>query len=63
MSDLIVIAYDNRETAMTVRQRLFELPRQHVITLDDAELIMKLGFRYQRSHGLSGPSVIMICRS
>lgn len=41
MSDLIVIAYDNREKADEVRARLFALQDQHVITLDDAVVVAR----------------------
>lgn len=41
MSDLIVIAYDNRDAASEVRERLFALQEEHVITLDDAAVVVR----------------------
>jgi uncharacterized membrane protein len=39
MSDLVAIAYDNLKTANQVRDRLFELQKEHVIELEDAVVV------------------------
>lgn len=39
MSDLIAVAYPDRETAEQVRTRLAELMREHVIELEDAVVV------------------------
>lgn len=41
MSDLIAVAYPDRETAETVRQTLAGLIREHVIELDDAVVVTR----------------------
>jgi uncharacterized membrane protein len=39
MSDLIAVAYPDKETAETVRARLLELMNEHVIELEDAVVV------------------------
>lgn len=39
MSDLIAIAYSDRETAETVRNRLVQLTVERTIELDDAVVV------------------------
>jgi uncharacterized membrane protein len=39
MSTLIAVAYDDVATAKTVRDKLFELQTQHLITLEDAVVV------------------------
>lgn len=41
MSDLIAIAYDNQETAETVRNTLRDLAREKVVELDDAVVVTR----------------------
>ena len=41
MSDLIAVAYPDRETADQVRKELFALSKEHVIALDDAVVISR----------------------
>lgn len=41
MSDLVVIVYPTEAKAEEVRQRLFELQKQYLITLDDAVIATK----------------------
>ena len=41
MSDLIAVAYPDRETADEVRKELFALSKEHVIALDDAVVITR----------------------
>ena len=36
MSDLFVIAYNDVDTANQVREKLFELSKQHLVELEDA---------------------------
>jgi uncharacterized membrane protein len=39
MSTLIAVGYDSAETANTVRDKLFQLQSQHLITLEDAVVV------------------------
>lgn len=39
MSTLIAVAYDDVNTAKTVRDKLFQLQKQHLITLEDAVVV------------------------
>lgn len=39
MSDLIAVAYPDRETAETVRQRLAQLTLEHMLELEDAVVV------------------------
>jgi len=39
MSTLIAVAYDDVNTAKTVRDKLFQLQTQHLITLEDAVVV------------------------
>lgn len=39
MSDLIAVAYPDKQTAETVRDRLLQLTREHVIELEDAVVV------------------------
>jgi uncharacterized membrane protein len=39
MSNLVVVAYDDVATALAARDKLFELQRQHVVTLEDAAVV------------------------
>ncbi|MFG2793055.1 DUF1269 domain-containing protein [Streptomyces sp. NPDC048419] len=39
MSDLFVIAYDDLATAEQVREKLFELSKQHLVELEDAVVV------------------------
>ncbi|MFI6561377.1 DUF1269 domain-containing protein [Streptomyces sp. NPDC050534] len=39
MSDLFVIAYDDLATAAKVREKLFELSKQHLVELEDAVVV------------------------
>jgi hypothetical protein len=39
MSDLIAVAYPDKQTAETVRTRLMELVSEHVIELEDAVVV------------------------
>jgi len=41
MSDLIAVAYPDRETAETVRRTLGQLTTEHVIELDDAVVVTR----------------------
>jgi uncharacterized membrane protein len=41
MSDLVAIAYDDQETAETVRKTLFELSQGKVVELDDAVVVTR----------------------
>jgi uncharacterized membrane protein len=41
MSQLIAVAYPDRDTAEKVRRELFELTKEHVLTLDDAVVIAR----------------------
>jgi hypothetical protein len=41
MSDLIAVAYPDRETAETVRRTLGQLALEHVIELDDAVVVSR----------------------
>ena len=41
MSDLIAVAYQDRETAEQVRKELFAQSKEHVIALDDAVVISR----------------------
>ena len=41
MSDLIAVAYPDQETAETVRAKLAELTREHVLALDDAVVVTR----------------------
>lgn len=42
MSNLIAVAYDDVATASTVRDKLFELQTQHLITLEDAVVVERM---------------------
>src|ERR1044072_4940203 len=39
MSDLIAIAYDDAATANNVREKVFELQKEHLIELEDAVVV------------------------
>jgi uncharacterized membrane protein len=41
MSDLIAVAYDDRETAERVRDELASLTREHVIEIEDAVVVTR----------------------
>jgi uncharacterized membrane protein len=41
MSDLIAVAYDDRETAERVRDELAKLTREHVIEIEDAVVVTR----------------------
>ena len=41
MSDLIAVAYDDRETAERVRGELAQLTREHVIEIEDAVVVTR----------------------
>ena len=41
MSDLIVIVYPSEEKAEEVRQRLFKLQKEYLITINDAVIAVK----------------------
>ena len=41
MSDLIVVAFDNEEGAFKMRDKLFELQKQHLIMLADAAVVVR----------------------
>jgi uncharacterized membrane protein len=41
VSNLIAVAYDDRETAEQVRQTLVRLQREHLIELDDALVVTR----------------------
>ena len=41
MSQLIAVAYPDRDTAENVRRELVELTKEHVLTLDDAVVITR----------------------
>jgi uncharacterized membrane protein len=41
MSDLVAVAYPDQQTAETVRQRLAQLTREHVIELADAVVVTR----------------------
>jgi uncharacterized membrane protein len=43
MSNLIAIAYDNLETAQTVRDKLFDLQRERLITMEDVAVVERMG--------------------
>jgi uncharacterized membrane protein len=42
MSNLIAVAYDDVATANTVRDKLFQLQTQHLITLEDAVVVERM---------------------
>ena len=55
MSDLIAVAYDDADTAETVRAKLFDLQRQQLITIEDAVVVERgsdgrVRLRQQRSN-------------
>ena len=41
MSDLIVLAFDNEEGAFKMRDKLFQLQKQHLIMLADAAVVVR----------------------
>ncbi len=41
MSDLIVLAFDNEEGAFKMRDKLFQLQKQHLIMLADAAVVIR----------------------
>ena len=41
MSDLIVLAFDNPTGAFQLRDRLIKLQKQHIITLEDAAVVVR----------------------
>ena len=41
MSDLIVLAFDNEDGALQMRDKLVDLQKQHLITLEDAAVVIR----------------------
>lgn len=41
MSDLIVLAFDNADSAFQLRDKLISLQKQHIITLEDAAVVIR----------------------
>jgi uncharacterized membrane protein len=41
MSDLIVLAFDNETGAVEMRDKLVQLQKQHIITLEDAAVVVR----------------------
>jgi uncharacterized membrane protein len=56
MSDLIAIAYSNRETAETVRNRLVQLTAERTIELDDAVVVDRDEKGKVKLHQLRSPA-------
>jgi uncharacterized membrane protein len=50
MSTLIAVSYDNAETAKMVRDKLFQLQTEHVITLEDAVVVERAADGKVRLH-------------
>ena len=56
MSDLVAIAYADRETAETVRNKLFQLTAEHAIELEDAVVVDRDDNGKVRLHQLHRPA-------
>ncbi|MBV9607328.1 MAG: DUF1269 domain-containing protein [Solirubrobacterales bacterium] len=56
MSDLIAVAYPDKQTAESVRHRLLELTREHTIELEDAVIVDRDDDGKVRLHQLHSPA-------
>jgi uncharacterized membrane protein len=56
MSDLIAVAYDDRETAERVRGELIQLTREHVIEIEDAVVVTRDGKGKVKLHQTVSPA-------
>ncbi len=56
MSNLIAVAYEDQQTAERVREELFKLTREHVITLEDAVVVTRDDKGKVKLHQASKPA-------
>jgi uncharacterized membrane protein len=56
MSDLVAVAYDDREAAEAMREELVGLAREHIISLDDAVVVTRADDGRVRLHQSRSPA-------